>query len=274
MQAEGVSAAGDSPSWRPSRLRAFAQSCAELLTGVDYVGFASRIAALLSTVATIRSVVITSYELGAPPRTLFHTISDDAVASTITLYEKGPFKLDPFFLACVIDRRAGVFRLADVAPDNFTRTAYYLDFYRRLRMGEEVGMILPLRDGSGIVISLESGAAGNRFTDDEIEWLQAVYPLVAAGVSRQWNGKMLEGAGGDCPSMASLFSGFGQGVLSNRECEVVRLILQGHSSASIAAQLGIAPGTVKMHRKHAYQKLAVSSQAQLFQRFMATIAGS
>jgi DNA-binding CsgD family transcriptional regulator len=257
----------------PAQLGQFARYCADLLLGASADSICVSLVSLFATLCNLRSTVITRFALGVPPRTLFHNIDDDAVVATIDVYEKGPFKLDPFFIGCVIDRRRGVFRLGDIAPDNFSRTSYFLDFYRRLHMGEEVGLIMPLLDGAGVVISLESGAPDGRFKDIELQWLHAIYPLVAAVASRHWN-ERAEVPDSGTRSIASLFSGFGKGVLSNRECEVVRLILQGHSSASIAAQLGIAAGTVKMHRKHAYQKLAVSSQAQLFQRFMATIASS
>jgi DNA-binding CsgD family transcriptional regulator len=258
-------------AWRPADLRPFADACAQALAAVDFADLPASVAKLLTTLCNVRSLLITRYERGASPKTLFHTVGDDDVAATITMYERGPYKLDPFFLACVVDGRSGVFRLSEIAPDNFTRTSYYLDFYRRLRMGEEVGLIIPTGDGIGIVISLESGNADARFRDIELQWLAAAFPIVHAAVSRQWAQGNRENVGDRQPSINDLFEGFGRGVLSNRECEVVRLILQGHSSASIAVQLGIATGTVKMHRKHAYQKLAVSSQAQLFQRFMASV---
>ena len=66
---------------------------------------------------------------------------------------------------------------------------------------------------------------------------------------------------------------FGSGVLTPREPEVVRLILQGHSTPSAAAYLGIAQGTVKVHRHHAYAKLGISSQAELFSMASRHLAG-
>ncbi|MGL4490227.1 MAG: helix-turn-helix domain-containing protein, partial [Rhizobiaceae bacterium] len=42
---------------------------------------------------------------------------------------------------------------------------------------------------------------------------------------------------------------------------------QGHSSESIGLQLGISTGTVKVHRRNIYRKLAITSQTQLFTLF-------
>ncbi|MCY1250836.1 Bacterial regulatory protein, luxR family [compost metagenome] len=52
--------------------------------------------------------------------------------------------------------------------------------------------------------------------------------------------------------------------VSVREAEVIRLMLKGHSTKSIARHLGNSPETVKVHRKRIYSKLKISSQGELF----------
>ena len=56
--------------------------------------------------------------------------------------------------------------------------------------------------------------------------------------------------------------------LTERETQVAVLLLAGHSTKSIAARLSISPETVKVHRRNLYEKLAVSSQAEIFALFM------
>jgi DNA-binding NarL/FixJ family response regulator len=68
--------------------------------------------------------------------------------------------------------------------------------------------------------------------------------------------------------MELAFERFGQEVLSPREQMVVQLIPRGHSAHSIARSLEIAEGTVKNHRKSIYAKLGISSQQELFSRFI------
>jgi DNA-binding NarL/FixJ family response regulator len=46
--------------------------------------------------------------------------------------------------------------------------------------------------------------------------------------------------------------------LSPRERETLQLIAEGHSSKEIAATMGISEATVKCHRKHIKEKLAIS----------------
>jgi DNA-binding CsgD family transcriptional regulator len=52
--------------------------------------------------------------------------------------------------------------------------------------------------------------------------------------------------------------------LSDRECEICSLILQGHTTESIALRLLLSANTVLTYRKRAYRKLNIGSQNELF----------
>jgi DNA-binding CsgD family transcriptional regulator len=51
--------------------------------------------------------------------------------------------------------------------------------------------------------------------------------------------------------------------LSRRELEVTELVLRGHPNHYIAAALGIAPATAKKHLSSIFDKVGVTSRAQL-----------
>jgi DNA-binding CsgD family transcriptional regulator len=68
------------------------------------------------------------------------------------------------------------------------------------------------------------------------------------------------------------FEKFGEGVLTRRERDVVRMVLRGHSSESIGRHLEISTGTVKIHRKNLYGKLGISSQSELFSKFISYLS--
>lgn len=55
----------------------------------------------------------------------------------------------------------------------------------------------------------------------------------------------------------------GFGKLSPREREIAELVVKGVRNQEIAAMLGIAPGTVKIHLHRIYEKLGVASRADL-----------
>ena len=98
--------------------------------------------------------------------------------------------------------------------------------------------------------------------------LQSLLPVVEALLVRQWDAEQLAAVGAGPVTLDDTLRQRGFAVLSAREREVVALILKGHSSKSIAGQLSIAVGTVKNHRKNIYRKLANTSQAALFARFL------
>jgi DNA-binding CsgD family transcriptional regulator len=56
-------------------------------------------------------------------------------------------------------------------------------------------------------------------------------------------------------------------VLSDRESQVVRLLLAGERPPRIARQLHIAPSTVRNQLSSVYRKLGVSSQQELILLF-------
>jgi DNA-binding CsgD family transcriptional regulator len=64
---------------------------------------------------------------------------------------------------------------------------------------------------------------------------------------------------------------FGTSCLSDREGEVLRLILSGLSSKEIARRMGNSPETVKVFRKRIHTKLGLASSGQLFTLFMAAL---
>ena len=60
-----------------------------------------------------------------------------------------------------------------------------------------------------------------------------------------------------------MLQNFGSSTLTPRERQVVRLILRGYPSKSVARELDISTQTEQVHRKNIYQKLGVNSQSAL-----------
>ena len=61
---------------------------------------------------------------------------------------------------------------------------------------------------------------------------------------------------------------FGSSLLSERQMQVINFLLHGYSTKMVAEKLGISIETVKLHRKHAYAKLEIGSQGELFHLFL------
>ncbi|MCF3640632.1 LuxR C-terminal-related transcriptional regulator [Rhizobium sp. TRM95111] len=222
------------------------------------------------------SIVVTAYRGMERPRTLFHDLDEVQAATHTTFYESGPFLLDPFYIACRNGIAPGAYRLMDLAPKAFFKSDYYDTFYRRIRLADEIGLLVADAAGRWIAVSIARGARSAGFTAEEARLLGTAFPVLEAAIVRQWGGGGGTGADRDDRLLRERLAAFGAQVLSPREGEVVRLILNGHSTREIATLLGSAEGTVKVHRRHAYAKLGIASQAELFSlatRFIADGGG-
>jgi DNA-binding CsgD family transcriptional regulator len=61
--------------------------------------------------------------------------------------------------------------------------------------------------------------------------------------------------------------------LTAREREILALLADGHTTAAIASELGITPGTVKTHLTSAYRKLGARNRVQAARYYLDRHAG-
>lgn len=236
-----------------------------LVSAIGTAGFTDALRRAIGVACAFDSMVVTAYGDCDRPRSLYHDFDEVQAAINISFYESGPYLLDPFFLAGRDGIAPGAYRLIDLAPDAFFKSEYYRTFYRRIRLSDELGLIMPATAGTWLVVSLARRVRRQGFSAADIAAVNAVFPVLAAAVLRHFE----DAAGTTDKPAASLperLKSFAGDILSPREMEVVQLILHGHSTPSAAALLGIAEGTVKVHRRHAYAKLGIVSQAELFSR--------
>jgi DNA-binding CsgD family transcriptional regulator len=193
-------------------------------------------------------------------------------------YAEGPYLLDPYYNAYVAGVGHGCFSVRQLAPDDFAKTEYYRTYYRHIGVKDEIGYILPFDDRSAGHVSLCRTAALPRFSARELRWLQAVEPVVGSLMLRRWERLQKQAptqaaARGDLHDRLNrTLHGFASTLLTEREGEIAGLLLKGHSAKSVARVLRISPGTVRNHMKKIYAKLGVSSQAELFGRFLEALS--
>ena len=192
--------------------------------------------------------------------------------TTLDRYVKGPFLLDPFYRAAQVEARFGVFRLSTLAPRGFKESEYFRTWYHECGFRDECGLLIKLDRGS-LNLALGMTDKSSRFAKRQVDRLKAVFPAVEALVGRHW--RQLTPAAEPSNLRARLqesLSAFGSSVLTRREQQVIELVLLGNSTRLVADKLGISAETVKLHRKHAYAKLDISSQAELFYLFVDALA--
>lgn len=188
---------------------------------------------------------------------------------TLDIFVQGAFLLDPYYVAATRQGKQGFFRLRELAPDGFRRSEYYRIYYRQTGLADECGYLISTSKAGFVNIAL--GKFGTkRFTERQLSFLYEIEPFIRSLCRTHWKRKAPSkrpktklrkqlGAALDC---------FGTSVLTKRESQVVKLILMGHTTQMLAKALDISPETVKLHRKHAYKKLDVRTQSELFYLFI------
>jgi DNA-binding CsgD family transcriptional regulator len=190
--------------------------------------------------------------------------------SPVPLYLNGLYLLDPFLQAAHDGLPDGCYRLEEVAPDLFRQSEYFLS-YSRDAVGEDEIQVL-VRPQPGMLLSLSLGAK-TRFEVESLGRLTAALPWVLAAMRQHWRmaggeARIASGAGDLGARVEAVLARFGAGLLTEREMAIARMVLRGNSSKAIADQLAISPETVKVHRRHLYTKLGVSTQPELFSAFI------
>ncbi len=257
-----------------SALAQFSAALAPVVAAQLTDQFSVELAVMLRNLAGADDVTVLHYREGALPTVEYSTPPGDGVRTTLDTYLHGPFLLDPFYRAAAYDRQFGVFHLKSLAPAGFLDSEYYKTWYRNCGFVDECGLLIGLDDGF-VNIALGTTQAGSRFGKRQVGVVADVFSVVEALARAHWQqAPVTKGNTSLRQQLHASLSAFGSSVLTNRERQVTELVLLGNSTRIIAEKLGISTETVKLHRKHAYAKLDVSSQAELFLLFMEALAYS
>ena len=188
--------------------------------------------------------------------------------STLSYFVRGAFLLDPYYLAARAGK-FGLFQLKDLSPTGFRDGEYYKSWYRNCGYKDEAGYLIPIGDQGFVNIALGKTTPRARFSQHQLQLLRDTLPVVEALSQQHWEGSISTGSDHDLRAqLHSALESFGSSLLTERETQVINLVLHGHSTKNVAEKLSISMETVKLHRKHAYAKLEVSSQAELFYLFL------
>lgn len=234
--------------------------------------FFPRLTGYMQSLTPFSGIFVTRLHATEPPWHIYDNVRAETRALVVDQYLDTAYLLDPFYNAYLSGSTHCVDRLRDVAPDHFTRSTYYKRYYGHLNLRDEIGILIDMPDGSAIFFSI--GRHGNepRFGHRALHILEQELGVLGALTRKHLLHSPRNTAMEKTPeTLASALARFGKDVLTAREQEVASLILRGHSSASISTRTGIAEGTVKIHRKNLYRKLGISSQSELFARFLRTM---
>lgn len=131
-------------------------------------------------------------------------------------------------------------RLSDMQPGAAYRgSGIYAEVLRPLGIEEILAMSLvdPARQ---LHICISVHRSGSDFSAANVDLLTRLRPLLVRRLARLRSG---------------------QGVLTNRQFQVLALVARGMTDAAIARQLGCSARTIDKHLEHVYRRLGVSCRA-------------
>lgn len=248
---------------------AWQQALSEMIGALSGADFFPAFARGCEFISGYQSALIVWLSTAHKPINLYDDLPEEHALPSTKAWFDGAYLLDPFYSLFCNNAPEGIYRLRDLAPDNFYESEYYRSYYTQTGLTDECGMLVNLDADHSVLISL--GNRGLREINPvQLANLQLIMPVLNALCRKQ------QSAGdGEITFSAPLdkaFRNFGRDHLSARECEVIQLILKGHSNKSIALLLGISVDTVKVYNKRFHTKLEISSQAELFSLFLEAIA--
>ncbi len=244
---------------------------AEAIAAIGGERFPERLEAALSSLMSYTICMVFSYEGAKRPKSLYHNIAPEFSGVVIRDYCAGPYLLDPFYAGVMSGQRSGILALRATAPRGFFKSEYYQKHYSRTGIKDELGVVAALSPIETAVVSIARKKEEPVFSIRERGLFADVAPVVSALMVAHWGNSdstVRTGEAGEAPQLSAILHRIEGSPLTPRESEVLELILKGYSSVAISAVLDISEGTTKVHRKNAYRKLNISSQAELFSRFL------
>jgi DNA-binding CsgD family transcriptional regulator len=229
------------------------------------------------------SVIV--YRGRSRPVLIFDSFEHTPYREGLTNFVGFSYVLSPCYQAYLDGIKPGVYRMSELVPDEYPLTQSFKSAPAVTSRKEEIGyltqgwpeereelfLLVGLPEGAMAEVSFLRPRSDAGFNDDELARLAAMAPFVASVVRANWQRVSIETRPPRDNAINRAFDAFGKHLLSERECEVVRLILQGHSSISISLRLEISITTVKSHRKNAYAKLNISTQSELMAMFLQSL---
>lgn len=243
------------------------------MTSVGTESFFDNLKRLLRGKLRCDTFLLMRFDQNAAPSLLGSWILRDHLPqSALDQYIDGAYRLDPFFQYQNVPKAGAFYRLIDIAPDRFFSSEYYLQYYKLTRLCDEIGLLVPLPNGSRIHLSFSRLETRGPFRRKELQCLDRYCPILLEMLSAhgQLSAPFDQLQKSD-KTLGPLHEIIRRQVhtellaeLTQREAQIAALVLQGHSNGSAALTLGISKETIKVHRRNLYRKLHISSPRELF----------
>ena len=219
------------------------------------------------------------YSKHSKPIYVYDTFKTEKAKQGLSNYINNTYVLNPAYAAYCGKLDSGVYRIHELSSENRVSSEHYHTLKIKRMPGEELEYITecwPLNmeeifisislpaDEMGEISLLRARSKGG-FADADIALLKIHLPLIEAVYRQYWiKARCYTSIDKNIPPEDYLLKTVFEDLLSNRENQVVVLVLKGASGQDIAEELGISLTTVKTHRKNLYLKLGIATQTELF----------
>jgi len=247
---------------------------AEVVAAKDSKSIAEQLVALICVTVPNDGASLLAFHKDASPDVLAHSLSPATRRHFLDRYLAGPYLLDPLYQMALSDDKPTMCRFRDTQPDRFRSSEFYRQYVERTHLVDEMDFLCEVSPTSTLVIVV--GRTENRYTRSERNRLRLIEPIVRAALQRVWTERehVPDERHRDIHQrLTECYEHFGDDALTQREREITQLLLRGHSTKSVARRLEIAPGTVMVHKRNLFSKLGVTSQLELFSRFIEKLSG-
>lgn len=244
---------------------------AELIRNRGATQSGTALAELVGLAVRHEGTCLIAFHSKRTPDVLHHTLEPAGASHYLDRYLAGPYLLDPLFQLSQQSIKPGICRYREATPDRFRSSEYYRQYCEQTHLTDEIDYLVDTGDGATLAFVV--GRRTRRFSQAEILRLNDLVDVVHAAMHNTWSHYRRQETGSRDADPAHLrltrcFDRFGEGVLTERERQITQLLLRGHSTKSVARELDIAPGTVMVHKRNLFSKLGISSQYELFSRFI------
>ncbi|MGR5360820.1 response regulator transcription factor [Vibrio barjaei] len=236
-----------------------------LIEAIGEQCFLEKLSQLITNIVDYESLVVMGFSEDKAPVVIYNDTNFFAEQSRDKEF-MGALVLDPFYQLIRRGVREGVYKLDEIAPDEFYSSDYYHQIYKKTGLQQEIGLIVTCTEGFTLVLS--AGLRNKQSVEcDEKYRLNLYFDMLKSAIRKHFElGSPEERTIGH--QLNDIFSNFGKDFLSERECQVTQLVLQGYSTKAIAPLLEVSTETVKVYRKRIHNKLKISSQSELFSLFL------
>ena len=234
----------------------------------------------------IDAAILIIYRPECKPILLSSTFKEKRAQLGLSNYINDTYVLNPAYLSFKKGKTRGITKISETSGKDSIKPAHYTNYKIKESRDEDLGFLTegwPERlEEISILFNLPNKEMGelaifkkkiSGFNKIDLNTLQILEPLIYSILKNHWitarDNKIFKNTGSN---QNKRYENFGEKILSPREIEVAKLIFEGHSGNSIAANLDIAITTVKSHRKNMYKKLGIGSQQELFSRYIDSIS--